>query len=306
MWHCSKAHQRPSLIIESTTSLLPMRRPSRTPRSRYGQLLIDSMPPATATSMSPTRMAWSAIITALRPEPHTLLIVSAATWSGSPPWSAAWRAGFWPRPAETTLPMMHSSTICGSMPARRTASATTRAPSAVAVKLLSAPRNFPVGVRTAETMTDSRISDFRLQTSDFEIGVRPRFDPVDDIGAKKPVQPSQDGWRRAHDLARPLGARGFDDQHAPFELYGRDALDRRTDRGAPGKRHLAVGQRRRFEQLCECPWKAVRERTHVEFGIRNSEFGIGNLEFANSRFRIHNSKFYHAPDPRVRVAASIR
>src|SRR5262249_41149891 len=48
MCQCSNAHHRPSLIIESTTSPLPMRRPSRTRGSRYGQLLIDSMPPATA------------------------------------------------------------------------------------------------------------------------------------------------------------------------------------------------------------------------------------------------------------------
>ena len=101
MWQFSNAHHRPSLIIESTSSPLPMRRPSRTRGSRYGQLLIDSMPPATATSMSPTRMAWSASITAFSPEPHTLLIVSAATWSGSPPLSAACRAGFWPSPALT-------------------------------------------------------------------------------------------------------------------------------------------------------------------------------------------------------------
>ena len=37
-------------------------------------------------------------MTAFRPEPQTLLIVSAATWSGSPPLSAACRAGFWPAP----------------------------------------------------------------------------------------------------------------------------------------------------------------------------------------------------------------
>ena len=54
--------------------------------------------------------------------------------------------------------MMHSSTMPGSMPARRTASATTSAPSCGAVKPLSAPRNLPVGVRTALTMTASRMS----------------------------------------------------------------------------------------------------------------------------------------------------
>ena len=36
-----------------------MRSPSRTRGRRYGQLLIDSMPPATATSMSPARNALS-------------------------------------------------------------------------------------------------------------------------------------------------------------------------------------------------------------------------------------------------------
>ena len=51
----SNAHQRPSTIIESRISALPIRRPSRTRGMRYGQLLIDSMPPATATSMSPAR-----------------------------------------------------------------------------------------------------------------------------------------------------------------------------------------------------------------------------------------------------------
>ena len=56
-----------------------MRSPSRARGSRYGQLLMDSMPPATAMSMSPTAMPWAASITAFSPEPQTLLIVSAAT-----------------------------------------------------------------------------------------------------------------------------------------------------------------------------------------------------------------------------------
>ena len=62
-------------------------------------MLIDSMPPATATSMSPVAMPWAASITAFSPEPQTLLIVSAATRSASPPLSAACRAGFCPLPA---------------------------------------------------------------------------------------------------------------------------------------------------------------------------------------------------------------
>ena len=113
-------------------------------------------------SISPVAIPCAASITAFRPDPHTLLMVSAATWSARPPPSAAWRAGFWPTPALTTLPMMHSSTIAGSMPARRTASATTSAPNCGAVKSFSAPRNFPVGVRTALTMTEFRISGFQI------------------------------------------------------------------------------------------------------------------------------------------------
>ena len=38
-----------------------------------------SMPPATISWASPARIAWSASMTAFRPEPQTLLIVSAAT-----------------------------------------------------------------------------------------------------------------------------------------------------------------------------------------------------------------------------------
>ena len=38
-----------------------------------------SMPPATMTPASPSRIAWSASMTALRPEPQTLLTVVAPT-----------------------------------------------------------------------------------------------------------------------------------------------------------------------------------------------------------------------------------
>src|SRR6185312_15713395 len=58
-----------------------------------------------------------------------------------------------------TLPMMHSSTAAGSIPARATASRTAIAPRSVALKSFRTPRNLPVGVRTAEMMTLSLISD---------------------------------------------------------------------------------------------------------------------------------------------------
>src|SRR5581483_7097356 len=248
MWHCSNAHHKPSLIIESTTSPLPMRSPSRTRGSMYGQLLIDSMPPATATSMSPLRMPWSASITALRPEPHTLLIVSAATCSARPPLSAACRAGFWPSPADTTLPMMHSSTIAGSMPARRTASRTTIAPSCGAANDFSAPRNLPVGVRTAETMTDSdMLSD----------------DDARDVGvAEHRLEPGKNDRLRAFQLARPLRAGRFDDEHAVFQLDRRRAIERGADDHPPRERHLPVAERRVVQQLPQAARHGVRERFH--------------------------------------------
>ena len=132
-----------------------MRQPSRAPSSRYGAALMFSIPPATSTSASPARIACAASATVFSPEPQTLFTVVAGTVSGSPPRSAACRAGFWPRPADRTLPISTSSTASGSTPARRTASAMTRAPRSTAGTDDSAPWKPPMGVRTALTMTAS-------------------------------------------------------------------------------------------------------------------------------------------------------
>src|SRR5204862_5746668 len=99
--------------------------------------------------------------------------------------------------------MMHSSTMPGWMLARRMASATTSAPSCGAVKDLSAPRNLPVGVRTALTMTESRTAN---------------LDAIDDVGAEQRLQAPEDGWRRSRHFARPLQRGGFDDQRPPLEF----------------------------------------------------------------------------------------
>ncbi len=71
-----------------------MRSPSRAFASRYGAFDIDSMPPATTISASPSWMPCAAIITDFRPDPQTLLMVTAETPNGMPPCSAACRAGF--------------------------------------------------------------------------------------------------------------------------------------------------------------------------------------------------------------------
>ena len=70
------------------------------------------------------------------PEPHILLIVVAPAASGSPAPIAACRAGAWPWPAGSTQPIRISSTLSAAIPARSTAAAIARAPSAGAVDVL--------------------------------------------------------------------------------------------------------------------------------------------------------------------------
>src|SRR5215472_9983232 len=147
--------QRPSCTIESITCALPRRYPLRACGRRYGALVIDSIPPATTIELFPVCTACAASATAFNPEPHTLLIVMAPVEGESPPKMAACRAGFCPSPAETTLPMMHSSTSPGSMAARFTASPTAIAPSCGALKSERLPWNFPTGVRQPDRITTS-------------------------------------------------------------------------------------------------------------------------------------------------------
>src|SRR5689334_9526592 len=234
MWMLLNESQRPSKIIESTIVASPMRSPSRTFGIRYGQLLIDSMPPATATSRSPVAMPCAASITALRPDPQTLLMVSAATAFGNPPRSAACRAGACPTPALTTLPMMHSSTTAASMPARRTASRTTRAPRSGALKSFRPPRNFPVGVRTALTITASRMSLLGIAR-----GCILDDNLADHIGAEKLPQALGDHRSRMSDFTLPGCAPRADAQRPVFgpRTVG-DAAERRARGHLPRKHDL--------------------------------------------------------------------
>src|SRR5208337_1123996 len=112
-----------------------------------------SIPPATTTSAEPARKRSVATIAAFMPEPHILLIVVQPAATGSPAPSEAWRAGAWPCPAGSTQPIRISSTLSGDTPARSTAAEIARAPSAGAATSLKPPRNPPIGVRAAPTMT---------------------------------------------------------------------------------------------------------------------------------------------------------
>jgi len=90
---------------------------------------MDSKPPATTTLFCPAMMDCAAIITDFMPEAQTLLIVVQGTLRGRPPNMAAWRAGAWPAPADTTLPRMTSSTSSGDTPERSMAARTATEPS---------------------------------------------------------------------------------------------------------------------------------------------------------------------------------
>ncbi len=153
MWVSLYGSHRPSLIIESTSVPLPIRRPVRPFSRRYGAFDMDSIPPATATSYSPAWMALPTSITARMPEPHTLWTVTQGTVFGTPAPSEACRAGACPIPAWRTLPKTTCSTSPGATPARASAALMATDPRAGAGSEESLPRNEPTGVRAAERIT---------------------------------------------------------------------------------------------------------------------------------------------------------
>src|SRR5262245_37767369 len=111
------------------------------------------MPPPTATSRSPTRIAWSRTPHDLRPEAHTLLTVSDGTSFGIPPLIWAWRDGIWPWPACRTCPYATPWTWSGATSARSSAAAIVLPPRSVASRLESPPPSLPNGVRAAPRIT---------------------------------------------------------------------------------------------------------------------------------------------------------
>ena len=137
------------------TSPCPMRWPRRALDSKYGALLMLSMPPATTRLALPARIRSVANMVAFMPDPHTLFTVVAPTPSGISARRMAWRAGAWPTPALMTQPMRTSSMAAGSVPAARTAAPMACAPSSGADLSARLPRKLPMGVRWAATMNAS-------------------------------------------------------------------------------------------------------------------------------------------------------
>src|SRR5579864_827951 len=118
-----------------------------------------SVPPASTTRASPSRMARAAQRTACSPEPHAWLTVKAGRSSGTPARWAIWRAVLGPPPAWRAWPKITWSTRSvrpGARPARDRAAAAAAVPRSAAVALASAPPNLPIGVRTGAARTMSR------------------------------------------------------------------------------------------------------------------------------------------------------
>ena len=143
----------PSLSMQSSALPSPMRKPKRAFFRRYGAWDMDSMPPATAMSRSPARIAWSTIPAERRPDAQTLLMVSEVVSLGMPALIWAWREGIWPCPAWSTCPKTTCWTCSGATSARSRAPAIATPPRSVASSVLSAPPIFPNGVRAVPRIT---------------------------------------------------------------------------------------------------------------------------------------------------------
>src|SRR3954453_10401595 len=266
IWRSSNAHHRPSWIIVSSMGLLPSRCPSRARGMTYGALVIDSMPPATASSSSPARIIWSAVAIAARPDGQTLFTVSAGTSIGMPAATAACRAVIWPCPACRTCPMIVYSTWSGATPARSSAPAITVAPSSTALRGARPPWNRPIGVRTPATRYETgmdrvyrRGPAHRASTRASET-VRDRLlDDLEDVVANELVALQQGVDERGVDVAVLLEHGGH-----PIPLGRQDILDLLLGLGVG--EHLAdeVGLRQRSvrDRLIADQRPGHPERTH--------------------------------------------
>src|SRR6266404_5838297 len=115
-----------------------------------------SMPPATATSTLPSKISCAAETMAWAPEPQTRFTVIAGTDTGSPAWTAAWRAGFILAPAWITFPMTTVPMSRGSRPARLTLAPIATAPRSGEDTSLRLPPNVPMAVRIGAARTTER------------------------------------------------------------------------------------------------------------------------------------------------------
>ena len=119
---------------------------------------MDSAPPASTTSASPTWMAWAAETIACTPVPHRRLTVKAGASLGTPALMPTTRAMYMSSGAVwMTLPNTTWSTCSGSSRARSMAARAAVAPSSVVGMSRRLLPNPPIAVRAAEAITTSRM-----------------------------------------------------------------------------------------------------------------------------------------------------
>src|SRR3989441_1668397 len=119
---------------------------------------IDSTPPAITTSAWPVMTSIEAKLKACSPEAHIRFTLVPGTDSGNPAIKGARRPMF--RPCSSTWvthPRITSSTNLGSIPARSTRDLNAKAARSSGLQSFKAPPRFPIGVRTAPTITASRM-----------------------------------------------------------------------------------------------------------------------------------------------------
>ena len=137
----------------STSCALPMRSPSRAPGSRCGRC---SSTPCRRRRRSRCRRRDGLLREhhCLQARPAHLVDRQRRDVVGGLR-AARLTRGAWPTPAETTLPMMHSSTLAGSIPAVEQPRARPAHRAQGLTVGFREPRNPAGGVRTAETITAS-------------------------------------------------------------------------------------------------------------------------------------------------------
>src|SRR5215469_5913972 len=242
MWQASKGSVS-APTMASTTAPSCIRCPQRMPGSQYCPRLIDSAPPATATSQSPSLTACAADTIACSPLPHSRFSVSAGVCTPSPPLTAATRARYMSRTSVwITLPKTTWPTASASTPARLTAARTTVAARSHGGTAARPPPYFPIAVRVADkTKTSLAFSMAFLLSTEPRSHVQAAVDGPDlpgDVGglvggqeADDPgdlLRPAQaaDRYLRADPVQHLVGDGG---DHVGGDKAGRDGVDRQPD-----------------------------------------------------------------------------
>src|SRR5215831_9051664 len=218
MWQSSNGSVS-APTMASTTLPSCIRWPQRMAGSQYWPRLIDSAPPATATSQSPSLIACAADTIACSPVPHSRLRVKAGVSMPSPPSIAATRARYMSLTSVwITLPNITWPTSDGSTPARLTASRTTVAARSQGGTAARPPPYLPIGVRVPASTKTSRPLSITPPVGDRRSPAGDRRPPVED---RRPHA----GDRRSHVHA------AVDGPHLPGDVRG---LVGRQEPGHPG------------------------------------------------------------------------